>query len=79
MVLSFTHSNVREKSVGREAAIEGAFKELCRNDKAFLHSLETTTKSLNATYTRISKWNQKLNDILDAQIPVPELIDNRII
>ncbi len=79
MTLSFNNVYVRNSVVGNEAVVEQAFKELCSGNREFLTSIESTTKSLTATHTRISIWFSKLNDVLGTSLYVPQLIDNRII
>lgn len=79
MMLSFNNVYVRNSVVGNEAVVEQAFKELCSGNREFLTSIESTTKSLTATHTRISIWFSKLNDVLGTSLYVPQLIDNRII
>lgn len=78
-VLSFSDEKVRALSKGKETEIENTFKLLCSEDQDFLASIESTTKSLNATYTRLATWFNKLNDILGTNIYIPKLTDNRII
>ena len=79
MIHSFSNEAVRQAADGKEAEIENAFKELCVNSIDFRTSIETTTKSIWATHTRISIWNEKLNSVLGTSLHVPQLIDNRII
>lgn len=78
-VLSFVDSNVRQAAVGKESGIEEAFRELCDKDQEFLSSIEATTKSIWATQTRISRWNQTLNDLIGTTLHVPKLVDGRIV
>lgn len=78
-ILSFDDKKVRILSKGREAEIENAFKTLCSENFNFLTSIESTTKSVNSTYTRLTTWFNKLNELLGTDIYVPKLIDNRII
>lgn len=79
MILSFSLSHVRELSCGKENQIENSFKDLCSNNPHFRSSIEATTKSLGATHARLSLWNEKLNEVIDANLHVPELIGTRII
>lgn len=79
MVLTFTRPEIRELAQGKELQIEDGFKRLCVNDRKFMSSIESTTKSLTATHTRLSTWMNELNKILETDFPVPELIDNRIV
>ncbi|HBQ0382060.1 TPA: DUF262 domain-containing protein [Klebsiella variicola] len=80
MALSFSYSEVRAAVAGREKEVEELFKKLCNDNYAFLASIETTTKSLKSTYTRISVWFNELNYLLNTKLPTFELDDatNRI-
>lgn len=75
LVLAFARQDVRTAAAGHEAQIEGAFRELCENNRAFLSSIETTTKSTRATQIRISGWNETLNELLGTNLPLPRLLD----
>jgi len=79
MVLSFSFEEVRKLAIGREKEIESAYKNICSNDREFLASIESTTKSLTATQTRISTWFNTLNKTIHSELPVPQLKDNRIV
>lgn len=74
LVLSFSKSDVRKAANGNEKSIEAAFRDLCANDKDFLNSIETTTKSTWATHTRISRWNEVLNNLIKTNLPVPKIV-----
>ncbi|HCR3183398.1 TPA: DUF262 domain-containing protein [Morganella morganii] len=80
MALSFSFSAVRGAVVGRERDVEELFKRLCNENYPFLASIETTTKSLKSTHTRISVWFNELNAILGTNLPTLKLDDttNRI-
>lgn len=75
MILSFSDVATRESCRGREQEVEKAFKYLCAEDRAFITSLETTTKSIRATDKRISAWMSKLNEVLGINLPVPNLVN----
>ncbi|HDX9056121.1 TPA: DUF262 domain-containing protein [Klebsiella michiganensis] len=80
MALSFSYPEVRAAVAGREREVEGLFRRLCKDNYAFLTSLETTTKSLKSTHTRISVWFNELNNLLKTNLPTFKLDDsiNRI-
>lgn len=80
MAFSFSFPEVRDAVVGREPEIEELFRRLCNGNHQFLASIETTTKSLKSTHTRISVWFNELNAILGTNLPTLELDDttNRI-
>jgi hypothetical protein len=79
LILSFVDEEVRALSTGREGDIEAAYIKICNENKEFMASIESTTKSLSATQIRISTWFEVLNNILGANLHVPKLIDNRIV
>lgn len=80
MALSFSYPDVRTAVTGKEKEVEELFKKLCKDNYAFLTSIETTTKSLKSTHTRISVWFNELNNLLNTKLPTLELDDttNRI-
>lgn len=80
MALSFSYPEVRAAVTGREKEVEELFRKLCNDNYAFLTSIETTTKSLRSTHTRISVWFNELNGLLNTKLPTFELDDttNRI-
>ena len=55
----------------REEIIEG-FKELCATDDTFNQALQSTTKSISATFHRLHEWGKKLEAILQCNIDIPE-------
>lgn len=79
LILSFVDTEIRKLSAGRETEVEAAYKKLCDENKEFMTSIESTTKSLSATQIRISAWFEVLNNLLGANLHVPRLIDNRIV
>lgn len=75
LILAFSEKTTRELCRGREQEVENAFKSLCTEDRDFITSLETTTKSIRATDKRISTWNNKLNEVLGTNLIVPNLVN----
>jgi len=75
LILSFSEEVTRKSCCGKEQEVENAFKYLCAEDREFITSLETTTKSIRATDKRISTWNSKLNEVLGINLPIPNLIN----
>lgn len=71
MILAFSELNVRVLAVGRHSDIERAYKEVC-NESAFLTSVESTTKSIDATVTRLALWFDKLNGLIGSDLGVPQ-------
>jgi len=78
LILSFSHEEVRTAALKNKPLIESEFQSLCSNNRQFLASIETTTKSLTATHTRISTWFSSVNSILGTNLSIPKLINGRI-
>lgn len=74
----FAQPHVRQAALANREGVEEQFKKLCSGDQAFLGSIEKTTKSLEATYIRFSKWAVALNEVLGTSIHVPALENGRI-
>ncbi|HBP49318.1 DUF262 domain-containing protein [Pseudomonas sp.] len=70
MILAFAELGVRDLAVGHYSQIEEAYKEVC-NETAFLTSVESTTKSIDATVTRLALWYEKLNGLIGSRLGVP--------
>jgi hypothetical protein len=75
----FAEPVVRAAALFSPDLVESAFKRLCASDQVFLGSIEKTTKSIDATFTRFSKWGEALSASLGLSINVPTLTDGRIV
>ena len=73
MTFYFRRSEVRDRTIGQEERVKGAFKDLCSSDEQFSEALQTTTKSIGATFSRLSRWGEKLESILGCDLQVPEI------
>lgn len=73
MTYYFSINSVRPKAIRNKRKIENAFKKLCEDNTDFLSSIETTTKSQNANWTRFELWSRALNKILGTSLknPIP--------
>lgn len=78
MVYFFSIPIVREKSQELKEQIVTKFEDLCENDLEFLTSFEHTTKSIPNTAYRFNKWGESLKEILNIDLKIPTLINNRI-
>ena len=72
MVYYFSESSVRHRAVAMKGDVKTAFQRLCVENVKFLRSLETTTKSIEATSVRFSRWGRALRD-LGIQVQIPNL------
>lgn len=78
MVFYFHLENISRQAVKKKECLISSFKDACVNDNDFRTSIQTTTKSIQATCLRLSKWATLLNECLDDKVPIPKLIDGRI-
>lgn len=74
----FSDERIGEKALGKRVEVVSGFKTLCLSSEDFRNSIESTTKSIPATYTRLSQWGESLKEALDMEFNVPTLEDNRI-
>jgi hypothetical protein len=78
MIYYFSSLRIRSRALMAKPAIEKEFKKLCQSDPVFLKSIESTTKSLDATINRLRIWGAALRHKLRISIPVPERVGNQI-
>lgn len=80
MVLFFDNEITGNAALTHKDEIETAFKDLCEKDVHFRSAVEGTTKSIDAIFTRLSHWAERLRPILgDSNINMPSLVDGRIV
>lgn len=73
MMLAFSNPEIRRATEGKEAQVEEAFREVCSAGSAFRSSVESTTKSIGATNTRIEAWFTALRQLLDVELRIPQI------
>ena len=71
MTYYFSNTNTAIRAVSNSEGVIRAFKDLCDNNEDFSNSLQTTTKSINATFTRLREWGKSLREVLDIDIVIP--------
>lgn len=79
MMFYFSQPVVRRRIQGKEKQIEADFKKICQTSTEFVRSIETTTKSMEATVSRLNIWGRSLNKRLGLKLLVPELKDKKIL
>ena len=62
----------------RVSALKAAFERLCLENAEFLRSLESTTKSLDATSTRLELWGDEMHKVFGAKVKVARYSDGKI-
>lgn len=78
MTFYFKDPVAREALSGTEGEVKSRFEQLCDSEAAFVESLQTTTKTPEATARRLSIWGQALEPILGISLSVPKLVNNRL-
>ena len=63
MIYHFTDENVRNSLLGKEEDVKKAFIDLCTSDPEYINSIESTTKTPEATNYRISAWGEELRKL----------------
>ncbi len=74
----FSDEKIRKESLSKAVEVINSFKELCLDSDEFIKSIETTTKSLPATFTRLHLWGEYLRRATGLSFKIPELKDSRI-
>jgi hypothetical protein len=70
-MMYFKHEEVAEAALAHVDEVRSAFEVLCTADDAFLRSLQTTTKSVEATGIRLERWGRALGTVLHVEVPSP--------
>lgn len=77
MAFYFRLEEAREAALERRDVVVEAF-QLVSADEAFQDSVQTTTKSIEATHLRLAAWGRALAEVLEIPLPIPVLAANRI-
>ena len=72
MTYYFRDETVGNLAIEKREDIVRHFIELCTTDEQFNTSLQSTTKSISATFERLTKWGQRLQDILNIELDIPQ-------
>ena len=79
IVFYFSDEEIRLAASRSAQQVRTAFNQLWETTPEFVRSVETTTKSIAATFDRYSIWGRTLQEAIGQNINLPELADNRII
>ncbi len=79
MMFYFSHSVIAKGALASRKGIESDFKSLCQSNPEFLKSIESTTKSLDATVNRLRIWGEVLAKRLKSRLQIPRLQNNQIV
>jgi hypothetical protein len=78
MMFYFSDPKVRKRALSLRKGVESDFRVLCGKNFEFVKSIESTTKSLDATANRLRIWGQALAKRTKVQFGIPRLLDNEI-
>jgi hypothetical protein len=76
-MLFMADPDIREAALRNSAECKTAFEGVSRQP-AFADATGATTKSINATYTRLSLWADTFREVVGGRSPRITLVDNRI-
>ncbi len=71
MTYYFRDPAIGDLALCSKQEVKEAFQELCAQDDDFSEALQTTTKSLRATFNRLQRWGFKLQSTLDTEFAIP--------
>ena len=71
MVYFFGRAEIRCGAISHRSQIVESFKTLCNSSPSFRDSIQTTTKSIGATFSRLEEWRTVLQQITGLDIPSP--------
>jgi hypothetical protein len=72
IIYYFTDDTIRTSALSKKAKVKSAYEALSIN-RAFIKSVETTTKSVDATRTRFLTWGQALAKALGTKVQLPSI------
>lgn len=73
MVYYFAKREIRESAVQHREAIEAEFRRICAANSDFRKAIESTTKSVLATQTRLTVWAEALSRITGQPVDPPRV------
>ncbi|GAB5459181.1 MAG: DUF262 domain-containing protein [Henriciella sp.] len=72
---SLSNSEMRTAALAERSKFKRCFVDLSRSNLDFVNSVETTTKSIEATSLRFKSWYEKLQGDFDVALRVPRIKD----
>lgn len=71
MAYYFSDPNIRQAAIEAKTAVKGEFQRLCQEDRDFVSSIESTTKSKEANRIRFSVWARALAGVINLPVESP--------
>lgn len=79
MLYYFSDDALAEKARQKKEEVVKSFVDICESDTDFLSSLETTTKTIHATWKRYETWARALQSVIELPTRIPKIEENRIV
>ena len=71
MTFYFSDQAIRDAAINNAGAVKSAFEDACVNNREFLSSIESTTKSIEANRTRFTVWADVLSRVTGVAVASP--------
>ncbi|MFG5724533.1 DUF262 domain-containing protein [Streptomyces murinus] len=78
MTYYFSNPEIAAKGIENPKSVVRAFEDLSSSDAVFASSLKSTTKTIDATNTRFSRWGDALAGALGTPLRIPRLEGRRM-
>lgn len=78
MCFYFRQPSIAKAAEGAADRVKDAYLLLSESDPEFVDAVRSTTKTIAATHTRLSKWGSALAEAIGQDIKIPSLRDGRI-
>lgn len=77
-IFYFRVPEIRAAALKHRAQVQAAFDHLWNNDDGFVSSVQSSTKTIQATHTRLSRWGIALAEACKLEFQVPKLTSDGI-
>lgn len=77
LLFYFSNPSIQTIAIEQKSNVMSAFKDLCQTSEEFRNAIELSTKSMKATYDRLSLWGVALRDALAINFEIPTFDNER--
>lgn len=79
MVYYFSEESIRDAAIAKAGEVESRFRTISNDNPAFVDSMLTSTKTIDALHTRLSLWGSALRTLTGVPFSVPTLSADRVL
>lgn len=79
MVYYFSSPDTRDAALGAPGDVEQVFRSLSERNPTFVEAMQTSTKTIEALFTRLSVWGGGLASVIGLNLDVPTLDAARVL